>query len=53
MYKDGGFSFFPQIDWTKIRLDVIKPWITKRVTQLLGMDDDVVTEFIFNQERIT
>jgi serine/arginine repetitive matrix protein 1 len=38
-----------KIEWSKIRLDVIKPWITKRIGQLLGMEDDVVTEFIFNQ----
>lgn len=38
-----------KIDWTKIKLDVLKPWVTQRVEQLLGMEDDVVTEFIFNQ----
>ena len=42
-------SILTKIDWSKIRMEVLKPWITKRVTQLLGMDDDVVTEFIFNQ----
>ena len=30
-------------------MDVMKPWITKRVSELLGMEDDVVTEFIFDQ----
>ena len=34
---------------TKIKLDVLKPWITKRVYELLKMEDDVVVEFIFNQ----
>ncbi len=38
-----------KIEWSKVRMDVIKPWITKRIAQLLGMEDDVVTEFIFNQ----
>ena len=33
----------------KIELNVLKPWITKRITEMLGIDDDVVTEFIFNQ----
>ena len=33
----------------KIKLDVLKPWITKRITELLKMEDDVVVEFVFNQ----
>ena len=33
---------------SKVNLDTIKPWITQRVTQLLGVEDDVVVEFIFN-----
>jgi len=40
---------------TKVNLDTIKPWITRRITELLGFEDDVVIEFIFNQleERVT
>merc|ERR1719511_244555 len=38
-----------KIDMSKIKLDVLKPWITKRVYELLKMEDDVVVEFIFNQ----
>lgn len=34
---------------TKVKLDIIKPWITHRLEELLGMDDDVVIEFVFNQ----
>jgi len=34
---------------TKVNLEVIKPWITQRVTEVLGFEDDVVIEFIFNQ----
>ena len=33
----------------QVKLDVLKPWITKRTTELLKMEDDVVVEFIFNQ----
>ena len=33
----------------KVNLDVIKPWITKRFQELLGIEDDVVIEFVFNQ----
>ena len=32
----------------KVNLDVIKPWITSRITELLGIEDDVVIEFVFN-----
>ena len=38
-----------KMDMTKVKLDVVKPWIAERVAQLLGMEDDVVTEFIYNQ----
>jgi len=34
---------------TKITLDVVKPWITRRLEDLLGVEDDVVIEFVFNQ----
>jgi len=33
----------------KINLEVIKPWIGKRISDLLGMEDEVVNEFVFNQ----
>ena len=43
-----------QVDMTKVNLDTIKPWITRQITELLGFEDDVVIEFIFNQleERV-
>lgn len=34
---------------TKVKLDVIKPWIQDKITEILRMDDDVVVEFIYNQ----
>jgi serine/arginine repetitive matrix protein 1 len=33
----------------KVKLDVMKPWITKRLSELLDFEDDVVIEFVFNQ----
>lgn len=30
-------------------MDVIKPWITARVNDILGMEDDVVVEYILSQ----
>jgi len=38
-----------KIDMKKVKMEVLKPWITKRTTELLKMEDDVVVEFIFNQ----
>ena len=31
----------------KVKLDVIKPWITTRITNLLGFEDEVVIDFAF------
>lgn len=38
-----------KVDTTKINLDTIKPWITKKINDLLGMEDDVIVDFVFNQ----
>lgn len=38
-----------QIDISKIKLDIIKPWVTDRITEMLGVDDDVVVDYVFNQ----
>lgn len=39
---------------SKVELDTLKPWITQKITDVLGFEDDVVIEFIFNQleERV-
>ena len=39
---------------SKVALDTIKPWINEKVTEILGMEDDVVIEFVYNQldERV-
>ncbi|CAF5080980.1 unnamed protein product, partial [Rotaria magnacalcarata] len=34
---------------SKINLDIMKPWITRRLEELLGLEDDVVIEYVFNQ----
>lgn len=31
----------------KVKLDVIKPWITTRITELLGFEDELVIGFAF------
>ena len=34
---------------SKVKLEIIKPWIAQKITDILGMEDDVVVEFVFNQ----
>jgi len=36
------------VEMAKVKIEVIKPWITKRVTELLGFEDEVVINLIFN-----
>lgn len=36
----------PQVDMAKVNMDVMRPWISERVYELLGFEDDVVPEFI-------
>ena len=40
---------------SKVNLDIIKPWINRKVTEMLGFEDDVVIGFVFNQleERVS
>ncbi|SJX62019.1 uncharacterized protein SRS1_10646 [Sporisorium reilianum f. sp. reilianum] len=37
--------FDTKVDMSKVELSVIKPWIARRVTELLGFEDDVVLEY--------
>eukprot|EP00249_Psilotum_nudum_P022108 c28376_g1_i2 orf=564-2882(-) len=35
------------VDMSKVKIDVIRPWIAKRVTELLGFEDEVLINFIY------
>ncbi|CAI0393058.1 unnamed protein product [Linum tenue] len=35
------------VDMTKVKMDVMKPWIANRVTELLGFEDEVLINFIY------
>ncbi|KAG9454580.1 hypothetical protein H6P81_007484 [Aristolochia fimbriata] len=35
------------VDMTKVKIDVIKPWIASRATELLGFEDEVLINFIY------
>lgn len=32
---------------TKVKMDVMRPWIAKRVTELIGFEDEVLINFIY------
>lgn len=38
-----------QVDMSKIKFDVVKPWIQDKLTEILKIDDDVVVDFVYNQ----
>ncbi|CAD5125116.1 DgyrCDS13359 [Dimorphilus gyrociliatus] len=38
-----------KVDMVRVKLDTIKPWITDKVTEILGMEDDVVVGLTINQ----
>ncbi|KAL3997875.1 PWI domain family protein [Acanthocheilonema viteae] len=33
----------------RVNLDVLKPWITAKLNDILGLEDDVVIEYVFSQ----
>ncbi|WVZ56406.1 LOW QUALITY PROTEIN: hypothetical protein U9M48_006945 [Paspalum notatum var. saurae] len=35
------------VDTSKVQMDVMKPWIATRVTELLGFEDEVLINFIY------
>ena len=37
-----------RVNMSKVKLDVVKPWVARRVTELLGIEDDVLVSMIFN-----
>ncbi|KAI1730693.1 PWI domain-containing protein [Ditylenchus destructor] len=38
-----------KVDLSKVNIEVIKPWITAKLNDILGIEDDVVIEFVFTQ----
>lgn len=41
-------EFSVKVDFNKVSLEVFRPWIARRVTALLGIEDDVVVGLVFN-----
>ncbi len=38
-----------KVDMTKVNLDLIRPWISKRLTAIMKYEDDIVEDFVLNQ----
>ena len=32
----------------KVSVDTVKPWISQRINEILGFEDEVVIDFVFN-----
>jgi serine/arginine repetitive matrix protein 1 len=41
-------EFNVKVDMTKVNIPVIKKWVSDEIARILGSDDDVVTDTIFN-----
>ena len=41
-------EFNQKVDMKKVKLEVIKKWIAGKISELLGFEDDVVTELCFS-----
>ncbi|KXJ95394.1 hypothetical protein Micbo1qcDRAFT_171779 [Microdochium bolleyi] len=41
-------EFNQKVDFQKVNLQVMKKWIASRISEILGAEDDVVTELCFN-----
>ena len=36
-----------QVDLRKVNIAVLRPWIAKKVTEMIKFEDDVVVEYVF------
>jgi serine/arginine repetitive matrix protein 1 len=41
-------EFDQRVDKDKVNMDIMKKWIAQKITGILGDEDDVVVETIFN-----
>ncbi|EAN32649.2 PWI domain protein [Theileria parva strain Muguga] len=47
--KNWPKSFSSPVDITRVKIDAFKPWITKRVSDLMGIEDDIVIDYCMSQ----
>ncbi|GIX60707.1 splicing factor [Babesia caballi] len=41
--------FSQSVDITRVQIDAFKPWITRRVTELMGVEDEIVVDYCISQ----
>ncbi|EER09223.1 serine/arginine regulated nuclear matrix protein, putative [Perkinsus marinus ATCC 50983] len=42
-------SFDKRVDLNRINVDVLRPWITDRITDIIGMEDEIVIDYALEQ----
>ncbi|KAK1932980.1 PWI domain containing protein [Babesia divergens] len=47
--KKWPACFSQSVDITKVQIDAFKPWITRRVTELMGVEDEIVVDYCISQ----
>jgi len=40
-------EFHVKVDMKKVKLDVIKPWVVKKITEMLGFEDEVLVGYVY------
>lgn len=43
-----GDALSKRVDMSKVKLDVLRPWISQKITDILHIEDDVIVEFVYN-----
>lgn len=43
-----GDALSKRVDMSKVKLDVLRPWISQKITEILHNEDDVIVEFVYN-----
>ena len=44
-HSDGLLTLSFQVDMRKVNLSVIRPWVVKKIVELVGFEDEVVVEY--------
>ena len=39
-------EFSQKIDMSKVQLEILRPWVAKKVTAYLGMEDDIIVDMV-------
>ncbi|EKX39736.1 hypothetical protein GUITHDRAFT_60382, partial [Guillardia theta CCMP2712] len=39
-------EFATKVDMRKVNLDILRPWVAKKVTQFVGLEDDIITNMV-------